>query len=705
MEGLLKNRGRSLPAQSNRTIARRRRPGAGRLVLASLLLTSGAMLAEVTSVEVSPLVKQSTLVGPVDKAKQISIALAFPFPDPAAVATFIKHVSTPGDSLYRQYLTPQQFADRFGPSAADYTAVKSWAAANQLEVTLDPVTRVNLTLRGSAEQLEKLFKTQINTYRSADGTEFFSAGVQLSIPSEIASRISAVVGLTESKQFAPHVKVGKVMGESPKIAPDTAGGTGPGGFYSAKDLRTVYAIPSWGSLDKKEVVAVFEQGGFVSSDVARYEAENKLPATKVTPVSVNNSPTEPDPLLEGDVLIEADLDIDMVIGINPDVKQVLVYIDSVDSFQTALLDAITQVGTDGKAQILSISYGQDETLQGNDAINAENSALEVLATEGITVLASSGDNGAYGNFSTSPYNVSDPASQPYVTGVGGTTLYTGPDQQYAGEIAWNELYLGHGATGGGISAVWKIPDFQKGEIGFANGYFTVNGGSNAMRNIPDVAAVADPLTGVALYVKAAGGWISIGGTSVAAPIWAGYLSVLNAATNWSGLGYLGYFNPLLYSAGASLGVDPDEVMYDVAQGSNGYTPFYGSPGYTNGPGYSNTTGNGGIWGGGFAAQLITNGQQSGTKPGVFGRFEGKVSGDTVAFSWTPSTGATAYYVGVYHFGTYGFNLNTSYITKDTKLTVKGLPPLPSGDGYTAEVWAFNPSGSYRDPGGFIFNTK
>src|ERR1700740_2240226 len=147
MEGLIKNRGQRLPAKSNRTMAERRRPGAGRLVLASLLLTSGAMLAEVTSVEVSPLVKQSTLVGPVDKAKQISIALAFPFPDPAAVAAFIKHVSTPGDSLYRQYLTPQQFADRFGPSAADYAAVKSWAAANQLEVTLDPVTRVNLTLR------------------------------------------------------------------------------------------------------------------------------------------------------------------------------------------------------------------------------------------------------------------------------------------------------------------------------------------------------------------------------------------------------------------------------------------------------------------------------------------------------------------------------------------------------------------------------
>jgi subtilase family serine protease len=703
MEGLLKNR--SLPARFNCITAGRRRLEVGGLALTSLLLTSGAMLAEVTSVEVSPLIAQSKLVGPVDKEKQISVALALPFPDPDAVAAFIKHVSTPGDTLYHQYVTPQQFADRFGPSAADYVAVKNWAVANQLQVTVDPVTRVNLTVRGSVDQLQKLFKTQINTYRSPDGNEFLSAAVKPSVPSEIASKISAVMGLTESKQFASNVKVGKVIGENPVAAPDTAGGTGPGGYYSAQDLRTIYAIPDWGSLDKEEVVAVFEQGGFVPADIAKYESKNNLPDIKVTPVSVNNSPTEADPPLEGNVLIEADLDIDMVIGVNPNVKQVLVYIDSVDSFQTALLDAITQVGSDAKAQILSISYGQDEGLQGRSAVAAENTALQVLAAEGITVLASSGDNGAYGDRSSSPYNVEDPASQPYVTGVGGTTLYTGPQQQYTGEVAWNELALGGGATGGGISSVWKIPDYQKNEIGFANGYFTANGGSDTVRNVPDVAAVGDPLTGVALYVKAAGGWISTGGTSVAAPIWAGYLSVVNAAYNWSGLGYIGFFNPLLYTTGASLGVDPDQVMYDVYQGSNGYAPFFGSPGYTNGPGYSNTTGNGSIWGGGFGAQLITNGRQAGTPPGGFGHFQGTVSGDSVTFSWTPSTGATAYLIGIYHFGKYGFNLNTSYVTKNTKLTVKGLPPLPVGSDYIATIWAFNPSGSYRDQGEFVFDTK
>ena len=103
------------------------------------------------------------------------------------------------------------------------------------------------------------------------------------------------------------------------------------------------------------------------------------------------------------------------------------------------VDAITQVANDAKAQILSISYGQDEGLQGKAALDSENTALQQCATEGITVFASSGDNGAYGNGSSFPYNVSDPSSQPLVTGVGGTTLFTGPGQLWENENAWDEL--------------------------------------------------------------------------------------------------------------------------------------------------------------------------------------------------------------------------------------------------------------------------
>ena len=126
-------------------------------------------------------------------------------------------------------------------------------------------------------------------------------------------------------------------------------GSGPGGTYSAKDLRIAYNIPAFGTLSDKNVVAVFEQGGFVASDVTEYLDTDDLPHVKVTPVSVDNSPTTvSDPGVE----LEAVLDIDMVIGINPNVDEVRVYEDSIDPFPTALLDAIIQVGDENKAQVL-----------------------------------------------------------------------------------------------------------------------------------------------------------------------------------------------------------------------------------------------------------------------------------------------------------------------------------------------------------------
>jgi subtilase family serine protease len=137
-----------------------------------------------------------------------------------------------------------------------------------------------------------------------------------------------------------------------------------------------------------------------------------------------------------------------------------------------------------------------------------------------------------------------------------------------------------------------------------------------MRNMPDVGAEAAVLTGVAVYVSDQGGWFQVGGTSVSSPLWAGYLSTVNAALIASGLGRLGFFNPILYSVGLNLGGYPYEYMYDIVTGYNGYLPD-GLPGYYAGEGYSNTTGNGSIWGGGFGVQLLLSGTQPGTAPGSF----------------------------------------------------------------------------------------
>ena len=189
---------------------------------------------------------------------------------------------------------------------------------------------------------------------------------------------------------------------------------------------------------------MFEQGGFDPNDVQQYLATNKLPSVPVKARNVNGyGGGVNDPGVE----LEAVLDIDMVIGINPAVKEVLVYEDGDDPFGVALIDALTDVAGDNLAQTLSISYGTDEAIQGNAQIAAENQVLVQLAAQGQTVLVSSGDNGAYGR-SGNGLNASDPGAQPFVTSVGGTTLFTGPNESYIVEEVWNLLLSSLGATGG-----------------------------------------------------------------------------------------------------------------------------------------------------------------------------------------------------------------------------------------------------------------
>jgi hypothetical protein len=207
-----------------------------------LILMSGRALAQLTEIELSPLVARSTLIGPVEGNKQISVVLAAPLSDPDGAAEFIRQVSTRGSPLYHQYLTPQEFAERFGGNATDYLALKDWAVANGLQISQESIGRLTLTVRGTAAQLEAIFKTQLNIYRLSDGNEFYSAGIKPTVPDAIASKISGVIGLTVGKQYAPLLKVGKVLGESPLLRsaadnnnPDGAGGTGPGGTYAAKD--------------------------------------------------------------------------------------------------------------------------------------------------------------------------------------------------------------------------------------------------------------------------------------------------------------------------------------------------------------------------------------------------------------------------------------------------------------------------------------
>jgi subtilase family serine protease len=708
MQGLLKSLGCSYSARYVGGAGYRRRFGSmalGGLVSASFLFSSSAMFGAMTTIQVCPLVAKSKLVSAVEASKTIGVVLALPSSDPAGLKAFVDHVSTPGDALFRQFITPQEFANRFGGSASDYQFLKNWAVSNDLTVSQESVGRTTLTLRGSVAVLNRLFKTQINNYITSDGVTFYSAGIAATVPSEISSKVVAVIGLTSGKPSAALAKVGKTLGErpAPNSALKPAGrtealGTGPGGTYGPQDLETAYSIPTWGSLEKGQTLGIFEQGYYNTSDVSYYETYFKTGSTvKQVPVSVDNSPV----IIEPEIEVEACLDVDMIIAMNPKVAKVMVYIDDYqyDPFDVAITDAFTKIADDNKVSVVSASYGEDEGFFIADGTEvALDTALQQCATEGITTLASSGDDGAFGDYYNYPYNVSNPATDPYITGVGGTQLLTTVGEEYELESCWNEFPY-YGATGGGISTYWSQPAYQNYPY---SGYTAGNGGSTTMRNVPDVAAEAAVTTGVAVYVSDQGGWLQVGGTSVASPLWAGYLSNINAALHSTGLGNLGFFNPTLYTIGVSQFGTPSDYMYDILTGNNGYVP-YGGPGYYNGFGYSNTTGNGSIWGSGFGLQLLLAGKQAGTPPGaLIVGLKSAATSTSATIKWTASSGALGYAIGLYHAGAL-FNIVQGYVerTPKTSLTFTGLIPNTS---YNVFIWGFNASGGSANPGIVSFTT-
>lgn len=658
--------------------------------LVSLGSVAAGGSATAATVPLSPMVARSVLLSNVDSEKQISVILSLPLSDPKGAAEFVQRVSNPADPVYRHYITPDEFAARYGANASDYAALKEWATANGLDIVHEAASRTFLTVRGTTAQFQTLFKTKLNNYRSPDGKEFYSASVEPTIPDAIATTVTGLIGLTNSVQYAPLAKVGRTFGEDATargIGTDTAGGTGPGGAYSSSDLRSVYKIPTFGDV-APQTVAVFEQGGFYESDVQKYLQRMGLPNRPVEEVAVDRyNGSVNDPTVE----LEAVLDIDMVIAIDPGVKEVLVYEDGWDPFAVALLDALDQVATDNKAAILSISYGLDEVQQGDTQIAAENTALTQLAAQGITVLASAGDNGAYGQTGTNTYpatlNVSDPGSQPLVTCVGGTSLYTGPHEVRLGEAVWNWLGLGlnGGATGGGVSAHWPIPTWQ------APSYVTPNGGSSTYRNVPDVAAVGDPFTGVAVYSRVNGGWLQMGGTSVSAPLWAGYLSVLNAGLQYVTGQKLGFFNPTFYTSNTAPG-----FLYPVFDGNNGDPTMDGTPGYNAGLGYNNCTGAGTIYGGGFGVQILSS-ETGGTPPGRENIFDPTLTDTTAFFHWSQAKRATGYVIGLFlpqH------DFFECFVTKGTSITFSNLLPKSQ---YHLSVYAVNKNGATFN--GFLFTTK
>lgn len=623
-------------------------------------------------------------VGEVQADTPLRLILALPLRDPIGAEIFVRRVSDPHSLFYGKYLTPTEYGKRFGASLSDYNALSAWATSNGLAVGQRTDARTTLSLSGAAATVEMLFNTKLATYRTPSGQMGFAPLTAPILPASLAGRVVGVIGLASATRTAPLLHLA-----NPNVPrPLGAGGTGVGGGYSPVDLRAAYDIPVQLNPAVTETVAVFEQGGFYKSDIARFERHYHISPVPVLVPNVNgykgavNNPS---------VEAESVLDIDMLIGTNPAIKRIIDYEEGDDPFTVALLDSLAAMAQDDTAQTISISYGDNEVNQGNAALSAENVVLMQLAAQGQTVFVSSGDGGAYGRYSQS-LNVEDPGSQPYVTSVGGTALFTLPKGGYYAETAWNLLGQGAGATGGGVSGYWPIPSYQLNPSGAFVGL--PNGGSPTMRNVPDVAAVGSPATGVAVYSEINGGWLQIGGTSLSTPVWAGMSTVLNNARKAAGLPNIGFYNPLAYYLGLnSYGYN------DVIEGDNGDISDYGIAGFNAGRGFDNVSGWGSLDNNIYAFNLLVTQFGTGQPPGVPHGVTATPTSGSVKLTWTPSTNTNGYLIQVVPQANYFVHFNA--VTTGNSVVVPGLA---ADTLYSASVLSLNLNGA-AGGNSVLFTTK
>ena len=490
--------------------------------------------------------------------------------NPSALAAYATAVTTPGSPLYRHYLTVGQFARRFGASPTDIAKVRAALAARGM--TVGAVTANQLTLEVSDPAgPPKAAAASFAPYRDSD------AAANSSMPGVADGLVQAVIGPgAPAPSASVTVHTGPVFdpvpAESARVAPlaRAAGATGPQPCaaaraaatattaHTADQIASAYGLSSYyagGDKGQGVTVALFELEPFSASDVAAYQACYGTGAA-VTTVAVDGGAGT------GPGIGEAAMDVEDLIGLVPDAS-IKVYEGPATG--TGAYDIYNRIVSDDAAQVISTSWGICEALEGSVPAAVENTLFEEAAVQGQSLLAAAGDTGS-DDCGDGQSSVDDPASQPWVTGVGGTSL------RAAGDVVWND---GLGATGGGVSSLWGRPAYQS-AVARAQSGVTCGPSGVACREVPDISADGDPGTGYVAYYR--GSWRTVGGTSISAPTVAAFAALADASPACGGHP-IGFLNAGLYRAAAGAYAAD---FHDVISGGNGFDSvagFAAAPGY------------------------------------------------------------------------------------------------------------------------------
>ena len=432
----------------------------------------------------------------------------------------------------RACLSREKVERDFGAEPEEMKLVSDFAHDSGLTILSADLRKRILVAQGSAAQMMAAFKIRLLDGQSGEQTYRTRSG-PIYIPSELIGVINGVFGLDNRPQASSHLRFKKT-----KTRTDMK----PAGFYGTQ-LAAIYNFPA--SDGSAQTIGIIELGGgYSAADTMAYFEELGLPLPEITTVSLDGAATSPGKDPDADT--EVALDLEVAGSVASGAKFVVYFAANTgQGFLQAILNAVHD--SVNNPTIISISWGTAESNFTQQEMNAMNEAFQTASSLGISVFVAAGDDGADDNVGDGRCHVDFPASSPFVTSTGGTSLVVAGGLRK--ESVWNDG--DYSATGGGISNFFARPAYQQTISMPAN----LNGDLQG-RGLPDVSAVADPDTGYA--VRSGGQWMVVGGTSAVAPLFAGLCARLNALTGRK----IGLLNAAIYKPNVS------SAFNDITTGNN-----------------------------------------------------------------------------------------------------------------------------------------
>jgi len=622
-----------------------------------------------------PMFRPENDMGPVEgsfKLENISLMFRLTESQQADLTALLAEQQDPSSPDYHHWLTPEQYADRFGLSPNDMNQVVAWLQSQGFTVTQTARSRDWVSFSGTAAQVQAAFQTEIHNF-SLNGQTYYGNATEPAVPGALADVALGIHGL-DNYPLKPRGVFRQVKTEpNPNFTSSITGNTyvAPGDFAIIYDVNNLYSAGIDGT---GQSIAIMGQTDLYNngSDITAFRSAAGLPAKSPTVILI---PGASDPGVSSGDIDEASLDVEWSGAVAKNATIIFV-----NGGAGGVFNAFQYAIDQDLAPVISVSYGACEANWGSSNLSALDELAAQANTQGQTIVAAAGDSGAADcdsststttvTTATHGYAVDAPASDPHVTGMGGSEFNEGTGTywepataatgdilnsalSYIPEIVWNDTSSPKNtnnellAGGGGASIFFPKPTWQTG----------TGVPSDNARDVPDLSLNASSLhDGYLICVQ--GSCVSgfrnpnnttlpnaltvVGGTSTATPTFAGIVALINQQMNTpTGQGNI---NPTLYSMAAT----SPAAFHDITTGNNmvpctaGTTdcPNGGEIGYSAGVGYDQASGLGSV----DAYNLVTAaGVWNLAAPTLIAPANGATGvGFSPAFTWTAVTGNAGY---------------------------------------------------------------